>query len=46
MISTIFTVASWIALFVFGGLILGNLVHDFVRFVAESIRKENDRARH
>jgi len=45
MITTIFTVASWIALFVFGGLILGNLVHNFVSFVAKAIREENDRDR-
>jgi len=46
MISAIFITAGWIALFLLGGLVLSKMVHDFVGFVAESIRKENDRDRH
>jgi len=46
MISAIFITVSWIALFLFGGLVLSKMVHDFVGFVAESIRKENDRDRY
>ncbi len=45
MISTIFIAASWIALFVFGGLVLNKVVREFVAFVAKTIREENDRDR-